>query len=80
MTQFWIKAVWDSEAEVYISESNIKGLHLEGATLPEFQEAVLTVAPELIADNHVNQIATTVQARWEYYDGRQPISENLQPA
>ena len=40
MTQFWIKAVWDSEAEVYISESNIKGLHLEGSTLTEFQEAV----------------------------------------
>ena len=37
---FFIKAIWDDEAQVFYSESDIKGLHIEAETLAEF-EAVL---------------------------------------
>lgn len=51
-----VKAVWDAEAEVFYSESDIEGLHIEAATLDEFEAIMLDAAPELIMVNHRNRI------------------------
>ena len=50
--RYEVKAVWDAEAEVFYSESDIEGLHIEAATLDEFEAIMLDVAPELIMVNH----------------------------
>lgn len=50
-TEFHVQADWDPEARVWISTSNIPGLVVEAATLPEFVEIVEALAPELLADN-----------------------------
>ena len=49
---FRVKAVWDAEAGVFYSESDIQGLHIEAATLDQFESIMLEVAPELIMVNH----------------------------
>ena len=49
---FRVNALWDAEAQVYYSESDIEGLYIEGATLEEFEAVLLDVAPELIATNY----------------------------
>lgn len=49
---FRVKAVWDAEAGVFYSESDIEGLHIEAATVDEFESVMLEVAPELIMVNH----------------------------
>jgi hypothetical protein len=48
---FYVKAIWDPEAEVWCSESNIVGLVLETATLGEFESLARHFAPELLAEN-----------------------------
>jgi hypothetical protein len=50
-TDFHVQADWDPEARVWVSTSNIPGLVVEAATLPEFVEIVEALAPELLADN-----------------------------
>lgn len=50
---FFVRACWDDEAKVYYSESDIHGLHIEAATIEEFEEIMQEVAPELIINNHV---------------------------
>ena len=49
---FRVKAVWDAEAGVFYAESDIEGLHIEAATLDEFESIMMEVAPELIMVNH----------------------------
>ena len=49
---FRVKAIWDAEASVFYSESDIEGLHIEAATLDQFESVMLEVAPELIMVNH----------------------------
>ena len=34
---FVVSSIWDAEAKVYYSESEIVGLHIEAATLDEFE-------------------------------------------
>ena len=34
---FFISAIWDEEAKVYYSESDIKGFHIEAENLDEFE-------------------------------------------
>ena len=51
---FFVKAVWDEEAEVFHSDSDIVGLHIEAETIEEFREILVDIAPELILTNHVN--------------------------
>ncbi len=46
-----VRAIWDAEAGVFFAESDIPGLNIEAATLPEFIEVVRDLAPELIAAN-----------------------------
>lgn len=50
--RFEITAVWDDEAEVWISQSDIEGLHIEGETLEEFEAEARKFAAELIVENH----------------------------
>lgn len=50
---FTVAAVWDREAKVYVSESDISGLHIEGDTLEEFERDLRDVAAELIFANHM---------------------------
>jgi hypothetical protein len=47
--EFYVKAIWDPEAGVWCSESNIVGLVLETATLGEFENLARHFAPELLA-------------------------------
>ncbi len=51
---FTVKALWDAEAEIFYSESDIKGLHIEAATLDEFEAVMHEVAAELIVANHMS--------------------------
>ena len=48
---FFVKAVWDAEAGVFYSDSNIIGLHIEAETIEEFCEIMADLAPELILAN-----------------------------
>ena len=50
---FHITAVWDDEAGLFYSDSNIIGLHVEAETIEEFRVIVADLAPELILANHV---------------------------
>lgn len=50
---YTVKAVWDEEAHVFYSESDIIGLHVEAETLDEFQEIMHEVVGELIVANHI---------------------------
>ncbi len=49
--RFHVQARWDPEANVWISSSNIPGLHIEADTLDEFMDLVAALAPEMLADN-----------------------------
>ena len=51
MARHTVTAVWDAEAEVYGSKSDIIGLNVEAATLSEFVDLVEALAPELMRDN-----------------------------
>ena len=52
MTQsFYVKAIWDAEAGVWCSESNIPGLVLQADTLEEFQDLIQHFGPDLLAEN-----------------------------
>jgi hypothetical protein len=49
---FYVRARWDGEAKVYYSESDIFGLHIEAATIEEFEAVMNDVAADLIIANH----------------------------
>jgi hypothetical protein len=51
---FYVGTVWDAEAGVFYSESNIEGLHIEAASIEEFEEIMFDVAVDLIFANHVS--------------------------
>lgn len=66
---FWVKAKWDRENNVFWSESNIKGLHIEASTIDEFHQAMIELAPELIAANHDEQtplVYHETERSWAY--------------
>lgn len=50
---FSVRAVWDDDAKVFYAQSDILGLHVEAATLDEFEEIVMDTAPDLIVANHL---------------------------
>jgi len=56
---FTVAAVWDDEAGVYYSDSDISGLHVEADTLEEFERELFDVAAELIAANHLTEAELT---------------------
>jgi len=49
---FNVRAIWDEENQIWFSESDLVGLHVEAQTFPEFQELVHEFAAELIVTNH----------------------------
>jgi hypothetical protein len=51
---FFIRALWDEEAKVFYSESDIEGLHIEAPTLEEFETVMEDVAAEPIMSNHTS--------------------------
>lgn len=51
---FHIRAIWDDEAKVFVSESDIEGLHIEAASLDLFEDIMNDVAVEIIMANHVS--------------------------
>jgi adenylate kinase len=52
---FTVTALWDEEARVYYSDSDIIGLHIEAATLAEFESEMREHAPDLIVANHLSK-------------------------
>jgi hypothetical protein len=46
---FTVAAVWDDEAGVCYSDSDISGLHIEADTLEEFERDLFAVAADFIA-------------------------------
>ena len=52
-TKFFVTPHWDDEAKVFYSESNIVGLHVEAATVEEFEDIVVSLAPEICYLNHL---------------------------
>lgn len=53
MRTFYIAAMWDDEAGVFVSDSDIQGLHIEAETLDEFERLMTEHAPELAIQNHI---------------------------
>lgn len=49
---FNVTAHWDDEARVFYSESDIVGLHIEAATIEDFEAVMNEVVPDLMAANH----------------------------
>lgn len=52
---FHVRARWDGEAKRFYSQSDIIGLHIETATLKEFEAVMNDVAAEMIFANHMSQ-------------------------
>ena len=48
---YFVKAHWDPDASVWISETNIPGLVIETDTLAEFEDVMMRLAPEMLAAN-----------------------------
>jgi hypothetical protein len=48
---YYVKASWDPEASVWISETDIPGLVIEADTLAEFEAAMVELTPEMLAAN-----------------------------
>ena len=51
MKSYYVKALWDPEASVWTSESDIPGLVIEANTLTEFESLMWELAPEMLAAN-----------------------------
>jgi len=52
---FEIQAVWDAEANVWYSKSNVVGLHVEADTLEEFERIVREEAADIVYDNYLSK-------------------------
>lgn len=52
---FHVTALWDDESQVFYSESNITGLHIEADTIEEFEAIMSEVAPQLVMANHLTK-------------------------
>jgi hypothetical protein len=49
---FYVKALWDDEAEVWYSETDTEGLFIEAVTLGEFEDIMPELARDMIFSNH----------------------------
>lgn len=50
---FNVTAHWDDEAQVFYSDSDIIGLHIEAATIDAFEAVMIDMVPELVVANHL---------------------------
>jgi hypothetical protein len=48
---YYVRALWDPEASVWISETNVPGLVIEANTLSEFESLIVELTPELLEAN-----------------------------
>jgi hypothetical protein len=48
---YYVEALWDTEAGVFISKTNVPGLVVEAETLDEFMDIARELAPELLHAN-----------------------------
>ncbi|SFB08243.1 hypothetical protein SAMN03159496_01742 [Rhizobium sp. NFR07] len=51
---FFVRAVWDAEAKIFYSESDIEGLHIEASSVDAFEEVMFDAAIDLIVANHMS--------------------------
>ena len=51
MTNYYVKALWDSDAGVYFSETNVPGLNIEAETLHDFIAIAEELAPQMLEAN-----------------------------
>ena len=61
---FSVRALWDDDAKVFYSESDIIGLHIEASSLDEFEAAMMELAPELIVANHLDKTVDASRMSW----------------
>ena len=52
---FYVKALWDEEAKVWYSETDIEGLFIETKTLAEFEDIMPDLARDMIFENHTSR-------------------------
>ena len=55
--KYFVTGIWDEEAHVFYSKSDIHGLHIEAETLDEFESLTVDLAPDLIVENHLRSLA-----------------------
>ncbi len=67
---YFVAAIWDAEASVWCSESNIPGLVIEADTLAEFEQLMNELAPEMLAANE-NIHNQRVQVEFRVKDSRE---------
>ncbi len=51
-----VTAVWDADAQVFYSESDIRGLHVEADTLEAFEALIGDLTPDLIVENYLSPV------------------------
>ena len=51
---FTVRPVWDEEAGVWITDGDVRGLHVEADTVEELERLVMAFAPGLIVANHLS--------------------------
>jgi Domain of unknown function (DUF1902) len=51
-TTFFVKALWDDEANVWYSETDIEDLFINAKNLEEFEEVTSEFVGELVLENH----------------------------
>jgi hypothetical protein len=50
---FTVEALWDADACVYYCKSDIIGLHVESASIEEFEDVMMSEGIKLIIANHM---------------------------
>ena len=66
---YYVKAIWDPEASIWISETDIPGLVIETETLAEFEAMMVELAPEVLAANQkprLGRVSVDFSARREF--------------
>ncbi len=50
-TSYYVRTIWDEEASVYYSETNIPGLNVEADTISDFIDIAQELAPATLMAN-----------------------------
>ena len=58
---YHVEALWDPEAKVWVSSSDVPGLVIETAALGEFEALMRDLAPQLIAVNDGPDIDASIE-------------------
>jgi hypothetical protein len=58
---YHVSAIWDPEAKVWVSNSDVPGLVIETATLAEFEALMRALVPEMIEDHHGKDGSVSVE-------------------